>query len=92
MVVLLFPPLTFKSDTLTTGTLRHSRVVWMPYNTLIHTKLMKPKYFIVGLIAFSTIIGWNILLIQRDNKMYEGYNKRFNQIKYDHPTLKEVSQ
>ena len=64
----------------------------MPYNTLIHTKQMKPKYFIAGLIAFSTIIGWNILLIQRDNKMYEGYNKRFNQIKYDHPTLKEVSQ
>jgi len=62
------------------------------HNTYIHTKQMKPKYFIAGLIAFSTIIGWNILLIQRDNKMYEGYNKRFNQIKYDHPTLKEVSQ
>jgi len=31
------------------------------------------KYVISGLIGFAVILGWNIFLIQRDNKMFEAY-------------------
>lgn len=34
-------------------------------------------YFTIGLAA---ILGWNVFLIQRDNKMFEGYKNRQAQI------------
>jgi len=34
---------------------------------------MKPKYLAAGLIAFSAMIGWNVFLVQRDERMYDAY-------------------
>jgi len=36
-------------------------------------------YFYVILIV-GVIFGWNVFLIQRDNKMFEGYKNRQQQI------------
>ena len=36
-------------------------------------------YFYVTLVV-SVIVGWNLFLIQRDNKMFEGYKNRQAQI------------
>jgi hypothetical protein len=36
---------------------------------------MKTKYLVVGLVSFSVVIGWNVFLIQRDQKLYEAYNQ-----------------
>jgi len=34
---------------------------------------MNKKYIIAGLIGFAFILGWNVFLIQRDEKMYDAY-------------------
>jgi hypothetical protein len=34
---------------------------------------MNRKYLSVGLIGFAVILGWNVFLIQRDDKMYDAY-------------------
>jgi len=34
---------------------------------------MNYKYVVAGLFAFAFIIGWNIFLIQRDERMYDAY-------------------
>ena len=34
---------------------------------------MNKKYVIAGLIGFAVILGWNIFLIQRDERMYDSY-------------------
>ena len=34
---------------------------------------MSKKHIIAGLIGFAVILGWNVFLIQRDNKMFEAY-------------------
>jgi hypothetical protein len=34
---------------------------------------MNRKYVIAGLIGFSAILGWNVFLIQRDERMYDSY-------------------
>jgi len=34
---------------------------------------MNKKYIVVGLIGFAVILGWNVFLIQRDDKMYDAY-------------------
>ena len=34
---------------------------------------MNKKYVIAGLIGFAVILGWNIFLIQRDEKLYDAY-------------------
>ena len=34
---------------------------------------MNKKYVIAGLIGFAVILGWNVFLIQRDDKMYDAY-------------------
>ena len=34
---------------------------------------MNRKYIITFTLGFAVIIGWNVFLIQRDNKMYETY-------------------
>lgn len=34
---------------------------------------MNRKYILAGLIGFSAIIGWNVFLIQRDERLYDSY-------------------
>ena len=34
------------------------------------------KYVIAGLIGFAAIIGWNVFLIQRDNRMFDAYYRQ----------------
>ena len=34
---------------------------------------MNRKYIITFALGFAVILGWNVFLIQRDNKMYETY-------------------
>jgi hypothetical protein len=35
---------------------------------------MKIKYLLTGVLAFSVIIGWNVFLAQRDQKLYRSYD------------------
>ena len=34
---------------------------------------MNKKYVIAGLIGFAAILGWNVFLIQRDERLYDAY-------------------
>jgi hypothetical protein len=34
---------------------------------------MNHRYVVAGLIGFAVILGWNVFLIQRDDKMYDAY-------------------
>jgi hypothetical protein len=34
---------------------------------------MNRKYIVAGLIGFAFILGWNVFLIQRDERMYDAY-------------------
>lgn len=34
---------------------------------------MNKKYVVAGLIGFAFILGWNVFLIQRDERMYDAY-------------------
>jgi hypothetical protein len=36
---------------------------------------MNSKVITYGLLAFFAVIGWNILLIQRDKRMFDAYDK-----------------
>ncbi len=36
---------------------------------------MNRKYVVAGLIGFAAILGWNVFLIQRDDKLYKAYYK-----------------
>jgi len=53
---------------------------------------MKMRYLIIGGIGF--IVGWNIFLIQRDQKMFDGYDQMnakehyCSQLKVWHPDCK----
>jgi hypothetical protein len=31
------------------------------------------KYVVAGLVGFAAILGWNVFLIQRDERMYDAY-------------------
>lgn len=50
---------------------------------------LSPKYIAAIFLGFAFIFGWNVFLIQRDNKMFEGYKNRqaqiCEQIKSFHP-------
>jgi len=41
---------------------------------------MSRKYITAVALGFLAIIGWNVFLIQRDNKMFEDYKNRHEQI------------
>jgi hypothetical protein len=41
--------------------------------TLYTTKQMNRKYLTVFALGVLAMIGWNIFLIQRDDKMYDAY-------------------
>ena len=34
---------------------------------------MNRKYVVAGLIGFVAIIGWNLFLIQRDERLFDSY-------------------
>jgi hypothetical protein len=34
---------------------------------------MNRKYVLAGLVGFAFILGWNVFLIQRDQKLYDSY-------------------
>ena len=34
---------------------------------------MNKKYVIAGLVGFAVILGWNVFLIQRDERLYDSY-------------------
>lgn len=38
------------------------------------------KLYLYATLAFAAILGWNVFLIQRDNKMFEGYAQRQAQV------------
>ena len=50
---------------------------------------LSPKYIAAFVFAFGVIVGWNVFLIQRDAKMFDGYHnpkeKACAQIKVWHP-------
>jgi hypothetical protein len=37
---------------------------------------MNSKVIAYGILAFFAVIGWNIFLIQRDNRMFDAYEKQ----------------
>lgn len=37
---------------------------------------MNSKVITYGLLAFFVVIGWNVLLIQRDKRMFDAYEKK----------------
>lgn len=38
------------------------------------------KYYLFFTLAFGAILGWNVFLIQRDNKMFDAYKHRQQQM------------
>ena len=34
---------------------------------------MNRKYVVAGLVGVLTIVGWNVFLVQRDERMYDAY-------------------
>jgi len=38
------------------------------------------KLYVYAVIGFAAILGWNVFLIQRDGKMFDGYKNRQQQI------------
>lgn len=34
---------------------------------------MNHKYVVAGLIGFLVILGWNVFLVQRDERLYDSY-------------------
>ena len=41
---------------------------------------MNRKYVIAGLIGFAAILGWNIFLIQRDQRMFDSYDSAIQRL------------
>ena len=37
------------------------------------------KYYLFFTLAFGAILGWNVFLIQRDNKLFDSYEKTMKQ-------------
>jgi hypothetical protein len=48
---------------------------------------MNPKVITCGLLAFFAVIGWNVLLIQRDKKMFDAYEKKVAIERLKNPSL-----
>jgi hypothetical protein len=49
---------------------------------------MNRKYLIAILFGVLTIVGWNVFLIQRDERMYDAYyrSKAIDNLKYRPPS------
>ena len=39
------------------------------------------KYILAGMISLAAILGWNVFLIQRDQRMYESYDSAIQRLK-----------
>ena len=39
------------------------------------------KLYLTVTLAFAVILGWNVFLIQRDNKLFKSYDARMEQIR-----------
>jgi hypothetical protein len=37
---------------------------------------MSRKHIIAGLVGFAVILGWNVFLIQRDEKLFDAYYRQ----------------
>lgn len=37
---------------------------------------MSRKHIIAGLVGFAFILGWNVFLIQRDEKLFDAYYRQ----------------
>lgn len=66
----------------------------MPYNDFIHKEVfhLNSEKITYIFLVFVSILMYNGLLIQRDTKLFEAYDKQFAKIKYDHPTLNEMNK
>ena len=38
--------------------------------------MVNRKYVTAGLVGFAFILGWNVFLIQRDEKLYDAYYRQ----------------
>jgi len=49
---------------------------------------MSKKHIVAGLIGFAVILGWNVFLIQRDEKLYDNYyrSKAIDNLQKPHST------
>lgn len=54
--------------------------------------MMNSKKITYIFLVFIGILMYNGLLIQRDTKLFDAYDKQFVKIKYDHPTLNEMNK
>jgi len=52
------------------------------------------KLYLYATLAFAAILGWNVFLIQRDNRMFDAYKNRHQQVcqemKSFHPDCQEI--
>jgi hypothetical protein len=48
---------------------------------------MNSKVITYGLLAFFAAIGWNVLLIQRDKRMFDAYEKKVVIERLKNPSL-----
>ena len=49
---------------------------------------MNRKYVVAGLIGFAFILGWNVFLIQRDQKMFDAHEEAIHKLMQ--PPSKEI--
>jgi len=43
---------------------------------LLRHKLMSQKYILYGVLVLGVIIGWNVFLIQRDQRLHDAYYRQ----------------
>ncbi len=46
---------------------------------------MNRKYVVTFALGFLAMIGWNVFLIQRDQKMFNAYDKVCSELTRPHP-------
>ena len=51
---------------------------------------MNPKYLAAALIAFASVIGWNVFLVQRDDTMYKAYYRHQAIENLKHPPSNQI--
>ena len=51
---------------------------------------MNKKYIVAGLIGFAAILGWNVFLVQRDDRMFDAYYRQQAIENLQKPPSKEI--
>ena len=51
---------------------------------------MNKKYIAAGLISFAAILGWNVFLIQRDERLYDSYYRQQAIENLKHPPSNQI--